>query len=549
MAGGIIQLIAYGPQDIYLTNNPHITYFKVVYRRHTNFSIQQFEAPFDDKPTFGKKASIKLFRLGDLATRMYIRVVLGDVPRTPGTNFAWIRRLGYFMFNELELSIGGQTIDKHFGHWLNIWYELARKDKQDRGYKKNIGDVDELTAYNDLDKPQYIMNIPLEFFFNRHFGLALPLIAIRYHEIYIKVTLEERERLIIRDDNFTDFDSLRILQMSLVTDYIYLDLEERRRFTENRHEYLIEQVQYLGEVGVEKYEFIRSLDFKHPVKELIWAMNNGNYTSGKKFLFYSNKDDWTNEINRFSRTILEQSILILNNENNDLEEPPELGDWEKFPSNTSSTSSTQSLKVINNNSTKNIWINVASIKIGDYNITRKINAEIVLSSNNILNIFNIDSEITTRDLSYPVEVINDTRVNVTTDVYVCQYHNYGLYISGEENPFVYASLEYNGQPRFEEMNGLFFGVLQPYRYHSNTPATGINLYSFADQPEILQPTGASNMSEIETIYLKIGLNEAINETNEPTLDLLNLENRLYVYTFSYNIFRVMSGMAGIRYNE
>lgn len=547
MAGGIIQLIAYGPQDIYLTHNPHITYFKVVYRRHTNFSIQQFEKSFDDKPTFGKKATLKLYRLGDLATKMYIRVVIGNVPGTSGTNFAWVRKLGYFLFNEIELSIGGQTVDKHYGHWLNIWRELTKT--HDRSYQKNIGDVPELTAFNDLEKPQYILNVPLEFFFNRHHGLALPLIAIRYHEIYIKASLEESNKLIIRCDSFTDFASLRILEMSLVTDYIYLDIEERRRFTENRHEYLMEQTQYHGEAGVERYEVIRSLDFKQPVKELIWAMNNGNYISGKKFLFYTHKDDWDGEINKFSHTILKQSILILNNENNDFEEPPELGNWENFPSMTSSTSSNQSLKVTNNSPTKNIWINIASVKVGDYNITEKINAEIILTSNNILNIINIDSEITTRDLSYPLEVINDTRVNVTTDVYVYQYHNYGMYISGEENPFKYAILEYNGQPRFEERNGLFFGVLQPYRYHSNTPVTGINLYSFADKPEILQPTGASNMSEIENIYLKLGLDESINETGEPPLDLLSLENRLYIYVFSYNIFRVMSGMAGIRYNE
>src|SRR5690349_4558321 len=107
MAGGLLQIVAYGFQDVYLTNNPQITFFKVVYRRHTNFSIQAFEKTFNDAPDFGKTNQVKLYRLGDLATKMYLKVVINAVTTTTGVPFAWIQRLGHAMIRRVEIEIGG----------------------------------------------------------------------------------------------------------------------------------------------------------------------------------------------------------------------------------------------------------------------------------------------------------------------------------------------------------------------------------------------------------------------------------------------------------
>jgi len=545
MAGGLLQLIAYGAQDIYLTNNPSITFFKTVYRRHTNFSIQQFELTFTDDPGFGRKSSVKLQRLGDLATKMFLRVQIGAIAGTPGINFAWVRKLGHAMLQEIEIVIGGSTIDKHYGIWLDIWYELARQGKHDAGYQKLIGNVDELTAFNDKDKPSYILQIPLQFWFNRHYGLALPLIAIQYHEIYINVQFEPNTRLIVHGDNFTNLAAATILDFGLVTDYIYLDVDERRRFGESHHEYLIEQLQYYGELSLPTTNGIKVLlDFKHPVKELIWCMQNGNYLAGNQFLTYTN-NDWPIAIYNFSYNFIFQSLLLLNpNES----VPPIGGQWQPFAPQTSGVSTFGNFQVFNNSLSQTLWINNGSLIIGSYNLTSKVNAIITVTSINTILLSNVTTTITARDISIPLNLYTDSRVNVTTNLTVYELNNYGVLIDGSSNPLISAQLDYNGQPRFEERNGLFFGTLQPYQHHSNTPADGINLYSFAIYPELLQPSGTSNMSSIDTVHFNIQFGDTTNLTNVlPGLNMFNLDNRVHVYAVSYNVMRIMSGMVGVSY--
>ena len=562
MAGGLLQLIAYGAQDIYLTNNPQITFFKVVYRRHTNFSLQTFEKTFNDNPTFGSRGKVKLYRLGDLATKMYLRVILNKITGTNGIKFAWVRRVGHAMIRQIEIEIGGVVVDRHYGTWLDIWYELARQGDHDRGYAQQIGDYDKLTEYNDSGKPQAVLYIPLQFWFNRHYGLALPLIAIQYHDIWINVDFEPKEKLLVRCDTFDKFNEVKILEVGLVTDYVYLDMEERKRFSNVGHEYLIEQTQYYGDESLEESPKRLLLDFTNPTKEIIWAMRNGNYTTGKKFLCYSNKEDWTNDILECSYTILSQSMLLLKGPVIGLDStgnfpiiitpgdpPPSYGKWEEFEQGSFKLLSSNGNFEVTNESNKNsLWININSLTIGDYSITDKISAIIHVNSDDLIIIEEITSGILDRDISFPVDMITDTRNSSSEDVCVYQFTNYGLYITGKGNPLSSAMLEYNGQNRIEHRNGRFFGDLQPYIHHSNTPKDGINLYSFAIEPEKLQPTGTSNLSKIENIVLSLWFDDTGNPYGElPPLNMLNLDNRLYIYAFSYNIIRIMNGLLGVVY--
>jgi hypothetical protein len=563
MAGGLLQLIAYGAQDIYLTNDPQITFFKVVYRRHTNFSLQTFEKTFNDAPDFGKKSKVKLYRLGDLATKMYLRVILNKITGTKGIKFAWIRRIGHAMIRQIDIEIGGNIIDRHYGTWLDIWYELARQGKHDNGYDKLIGDTDELTKYNDSDKPEYILYIPLQFWFNRHWGLALPLISIQYHDIYINVEFEKKDKLIVRCDTFNNFSDVKIIEVGLVTDYVYLDMDERKRFSVIAHEYLIEQVQYYGDESLEESPKRLLLDFKHPTKELIWAMRNGNYITGKKFLCYSNKEDWTAEILECSKLILYQSMILLKGPTYGFDSagnriiiepgtpPPDFGKWEEFePGVFKLLSSNGNFEVTNQSQINSLWININSLTIGDYSITDKINAIIFVTDTNLITIEDIKSGILDRDISFPVDLITDTRLSKSEDVCVYQFSNYGLFITGKWNPLSYALLEYNGNNRVEKRDGRFFGDLQPYMHHSNTPINGINLYSFAVEPEKLQPTGTSNLSKIENIVLTLWFDDTSNPNKIlPPLEILSLDSRLFIYGFSYNIFRIISGLTGLSYND
>ena len=147
--GGLMQLVAYGAQDVYLTGNPQITFFKVVYRRHTNFAMESIENPFNGAPNFGKKVTCTVQRNGDLIYRMYLQATLPQVQLQStdgsGAQFRWLNWIGHNIINYVEIEIGGQRIDKQYGQWLHIWNELTQEPGKQAGYAKMVGNVPELT--------------------------------------------------------------------------------------------------------------------------------------------------------------------------------------------------------------------------------------------------------------------------------------------------------------------------------------------------------------------------------------------------------------------
>jgi len=253
-----MQLVAYGAQDIYLTGNPQITFFKVVYRRHTNFSIEAIQQTWAGTADMGNTATCTVSRNGDLIHRVYVECDgLDSVDE--------VHNLGSAIIDNVILEIGGQEIDKHYGHWMETWAELT--EPNDIGY---INDFSNQTltkgtkfqnmsgfggingsAITHLNRPIFI---PLFFWFCRNPGLALPLIALQYHEVKI-IT------------KFTSGTKITIGELNLWIDYIYLDTDERRRFAQVSHEYLIEQIQFINSNN----KIMHNLNFNHPVKELIWT--------------------------------------------------------------------------------------------------------------------------------------------------------------------------------------------------------------------------------------------------------------------------------------
>ena len=538
MAGGLLQIIAYGAHDIFLTNDPHITYFKIMYRRHTNFSIQTFERTFNDNPDFGLISKTKLFKLGDLVTKMYLKIVIGEIKTDKNIKIAWIRRLGHAIIKMVEITIGGMKIDRQYGTWLDIWYELSRKGDHERGYSKMIGDISELTDYNDISKPSYTLYVPLQFWFNRYYGLALPLIALQYHDVFINVEYEDLEKLLVRSKNFKNFKDIKILEVGLISDYIFLDIDERRKFAISGHEYLIDVVQYAGDISMNESIKKISLDFNFPTKELIWAMKNGRYNSNKSFLCYCNNDNWDELFYECSKDLLNDSMIL--SKSKDL--PDKVGKWEVFTPNTFNSESDKKNLIINNNSQETyLWINSESLKHDDYSLIDKIEAIISLSENNDI-LIDIIKPLNETEISIPIEDMIDTRIK-STDVIINQFSNYSPYLTGRGNPVLYGMLEYNDSERIEKRDSTFFGILQPYLHHSNTPADGINLYSFALEPEKHQPTGTSNFTKIENIFLTLWF----SKNKDIKLNNFNLDNRLFIYAFSYNIIRIMNGLAALVY--
>ena len=269
MGGGLMQLVAYGAQDIYLTGNPQITFFKVVYRRHTNFSVESIEQTFNGSPDFGKKVTVTVSRNGDLITNCYLEATL---PAADQSDFQWSPEIGHALIKSVEVEIGGQRIDKQYSDWLSIWQQLTQESSAADAYKNMIGNVTSLTG-TAAAKPEYKVYVPLQFWFNRNPGLALPLISLQYHEVKFNI---EFAALADISTTVTATNTLTLGDTSLFIDYVYLDTDERRRFAQTSHEYLIEQLQYTGDESISGTSNKVKLNFNHPVKCLVWAVQNGS---------------------------------------------------------------------------------------------------------------------------------------------------------------------------------------------------------------------------------------------------------------------------------
>jgi hypothetical protein len=261
MGGGLLQLVAYGAQDVYLTGNPQITFFKVVYRRHTNFALESIQQTFNGSVNFGNRVTATISRNGDLINRAYL--VLSS------TQTCDVPYAGLKVIRECELEIGGQKIDKHYGEWMYIWNELSLPKGKRDGYDKMVGGSG-MTA-----NTKYY--VPLEFWFCRNVGLALPLIGLQYHEVKINIQFEAQSNMEAAETN-------AMLSAELWVDYVYLDTDERRKFAQSSHEYLIEQLQFTGK---ESASSKIKLNFNHPVKELVWVCHNRNYS--KAWINYTSK--------------------------------------------------------------------------------------------------------------------------------------------------------------------------------------------------------------------------------------------------------------------
>ena len=339
MGGGLMQLVAYGAQDVYLTGNPQITFFKTVYRRHTNFSMESIIQTFDGNANFGNKVTATIARNGDLIHRMYLEhscIFKNTRGNGAGNDIGLVEHYGHSLIKECEIEIGGQRIDKHYALWNRVWSDLTEYNPSGHfgaNYETTTGAISSLnglisttdnstgTLYqymtgNGLGYNSDVRNtnnefgaagktvngftyttgassvtgevdigkifLPLNFWFCRNPGLSLPLIALQYHEVKVVMTFDGIENL-VRESTVTtnEFDTVtngvidcaNSPKFDLYCDYIYLDTDERRRFAQVSHEYLIEQVQR-QEFTITSESDSLDINLNHPVKEIIWATRN-----------------------------------------------------------------------------------------------------------------------------------------------------------------------------------------------------------------------------------------------------------------------------------
>ena len=553
-----MQLVAYGAQDVYLTGNPQITFWKVSYKRHTNFAMESIEQTFNGQADFGRRVTCTISRNGDLAYRTYLQVTLPEINQSmrnnntdgAGVYARWLDFPGEQLISQVEVEIGGQRIDRQYGDWMHIWNNLTLPVDQTPGYFGMVGNTTELTfitdpSFNDVDGPcqstaprqvcaprnalpETTLYVPFQFWYCRNPGLALPLIALQYHEVKINLDIRPIDECLwavgslnthlctTNGGRVTAAYNQSLVAASLYVDYVFLDTDERRRMAQNPHEYLIEQLQFTGDESVGSSSNKIKLNFNHPVKELIWVVQpdqNVDYCSSldcnqllyrllgaQPFNYTDAVDALPNAVHAFGGpqaidNYIDASGLFY-------DAGAISGDAAEFGAGLASFITSDY---------PGVWWNASSgypSHGGSYNQP------------------NFASDITSSVSDAGTFVLSETSLPL---------HCWG------QNPVVTAKLQLNGQDRFSEREGTYFDLVQPFQHHTRTPDTGINVYSFALRPEEHQPSGSCNFSRIDNATLQLVLSNATVEGTKTA--------KVRVYATNYNVLRVMSGMGGLAYSN
>ena len=541
MGGGLMQLVAYGAQDVYLTGNPQITFWKVTYRRHTNFAMESIEQTFNGQADFGRRVQCTVSRNGDLAYRTYLQVTLpeiGQSDNTDGNVYArWLDYPGEQLVSMVEVEVGGQRIDRQYGDWMHLWNQLTLTSEQESGYNKMVGQTTQLTYLTDPEfadvatacgaasvpeavcaprkaLPETTLYVPLQFWFCRNPGLALPLIALQYHEVKLNVEIRPLDECLFSVEGVTDTSittsqkvansySKSLVAASLYVDYVFLDTDERRRMAQNPHEYLIEQLQFTGDESIGSSSNKIKLNFNHPCKELVFVVQpDAHVAYCDSFL-----------ANRLMHKALGAQPFNY----------------------------TDAVDALPN----------SIMAFGSDRQTRSSNNNPVIDDSGLFNdtmAFDISGSIAGAGHSGNWAdasiggAIEGTVSNGLTDagVFVLAETALNMHCWGE-NPVVTAKLQLNGQDRFSEREGTYFDLVQPFQHHTRNPDTGINVYSFALRPEEHQPSGTCNFSRIDNATLQLVVSAAAIGGTQTA--------KVRVYATNYNVLRVMSGMGGLAYSN
>ena len=430
MAGGLMQLVAYGAQDVYLTGNPKVTFFQAVYKRHTNFAMELIQQTTNGSPSSSGRVSVTIARNGDLVGNMHVALTpISNVMTSNNAGFDtnWVAERAVAA---VELTIGGQRIDKHYQTWWRLYAEVFLNESDKYAWGKMTTQANPVVgAASTVALSASKVYLPLLFFFNRNPGLYLPLIALQYHEVRLDFDLTAYYTSYFGTTN----------AFEVWANYVYLDTEERRRFAQKGHEYLIEQVQHTGgdqlsTTGTEGSVQLIRLSFNHPVKELVWCYTNPNASASAQLNAMWNFCTTTGNVNVTS------NVLTMQLSNNYV--MPNV------------TGVPQLISTLGLN----------GLQLGLGGGTQSGNA-------------------------YWVEQGSAYNGGVGPGVEVGPLHLFKVIL--------------NGQDRFKEQYGNYFNSVQPFYHHTGTPYPGIYVYSFALQPEEHQPTGTCNFSRIDNAQVSV----------------------------------------------
>jgi len=590
MGGGLLQLVAYGAQDAYITGNPHITFWKVLYKRHTNFAMEAMRVNFTGSPAYGQRSVVVVNRNADLMFRTYLEVTLPDT-RAAATGAAndvlWTaggrRRLGYLLIQQVEIEIGGQIMDRHYGEWMYIWESLTSPYDQSVRLDQMLG-ANVAGTYSTpagCNGRPAVLYIPLQFWFCRNPGLALPLIALQYHEVRLNFIFRQATDLV---QNITTGGGLwntttpsasitgaaaalpRFKDAAVYVDYIYLDTDERRRFAQQTHEYLIDQLQYGLQQSITSQTVRLDLTLNHPVKELVWVYQDARVLDCSLVAPVSSGGLGTNNTQPFQYADIANRCRLQLNGQDRFDE--RYGDyfWKVQPyqhhsggafevhaytqpvGQTSYGTSygvfTATTTAVNSYGVTGInWVSPTAANAAFYgsltavvvNATgppsSSVMSEVVPPGTTITFTANGTSAPTAATLSYTPNVAG------TVTFYVLYDPNNAVL-----DPVTGGSLG------FQQTNSSGQGSTAGGYTQSINP---INMYSFSLAPEEHQPSGSCNFSRVDTTTLVF---DSITGADGRALAAGSFPSKNFPYLFrlyavNYNIFRVMSGMGGLAYSN
>ena len=522
MGGGLLQLVAYGAQDIYLTGNPQITFFKIVYRRHTNFSmeciIQTISGSATVSDTYITTGSVIVSRNGDLLSQIYVKT---DQDTTSGIN-------GDYLVEDVEIEIGGQRMDKHYREWNQVWTELTTPVSVAEGFKYLTGGFKNTLVTGGLaasgGTSQQSVMYPLQFWFCRNIGLALPLIALQYHDVKLKFNWGSGAA----GSGLSRSGAAAVTPtLEVWCDYIYLDTDERRRFAQVSHEYLIEQIQ-LQEEGSSRKNF--KLNFDHPIKELIWTVpssaTEANTIITQKMKIEINGHDrfafQDKEYFQIKQPLIHHTSVPGYNikEKEELEViRPIIIAYRDAGTGTGTDVTTLHNTVSSTSGTTTIF----NLLVGT-NFIPSVTASNFPKVGDLISIESKDTDEST--------AVRQRNITVQVTSVTSQTNGWNIGLVTEDDQDAIGTGFIAGTTSDDLLNISIIARLQNPKSRCSQLDKDVFVYSFSLNPEEHQPSGTCNFSRIESAKFLLESAGTINN----------------IYALNYNVLRIMSGMGGLAYS-
>lgn len=561
-----IQLLAKGAIDSYLTDNPEISFFKTQYKKHTNFAIESTLISLDSNTDliFNNNTSVNIPRNGDLINNIFLHVEIES--QCFLKKYGWIDNLGINIIDYIEFKIGNNIINKIDSVWLNIWKELTLDSNKDKIYNKLIGNesINKNIIKDNKHKSRKLeLYIPFIFFFNKSYGLSLPIIALQYINISVNIKLKDYTLLINHEKTLTKTDweiEPQINKANLICDYIYLDTLERDKIAKSTHNILIEQVKHINTSLLNSNgNHYENLKMYNLTKSMYWVFNSTKYNN-------NNINDVFLDINEYNATQRFVLICLFHLFDKDIEAGSKLqviyinSNEIKLLISTKDNIILQPVPGITFNKNYIYYDNIINV-FSNLSINKTINIEnnnqnidltFITIENNILLDSNILSTITSnifKTVSNSIDTnnifYNFTRKNLfgilspNEDIKIHQPNNYGLYINESGNIMENFYFKMEALERVPNFDSTYFNLVQALYYSKNLPKTGIYQYSFSLYPDDFQPSGAANMKNISNIEFIFDINKKINEENTIELN---------IYTINYNMLKITNGLGGVEYS-